>query len=226
MAEPVYLETSRKWSFAVAVEWPGWCRHAKGEGDPLAELVAVSDRYRDALALGGVRFEPPAEVEVVAVLEGNSGTEWGVPSVVPEADHRPLADAEVERHVAILRAAWQAFDNAVEGAQGHELRSGPRGGVRDLPGLVEHCLEGDQSYLSKLGAAKPKVGSDDWRDIEAAMREVAVEAFVDRAAGRAVRVPSRSKQLWPPRWYVRYVCWHTLVHAWEIEDRRLDEPPA
>jgi hypothetical protein len=222
MAEPIYLETGTRWSFASAVEWPGWCRHAKGAADPVTELVAYGPRYRDALTRGGVPFELPDEVEVVAVLEGDRGTEWGVPSVVPEADHLPLDARETERQVAILRAAWGAFDRAVAEAEGHELRTGPRGGGRGLPGLVDHCLESDVAYLSKLGARRPRVDSDDWREIEAPIRERAVEAIVDRAAGRPVREPSRTRVLWPVRWYVRYVAWHTLIHAWEIEDRRLD----
>ena len=144
MAEPIYLETGRKWSFAGAIEWPGWCRHAKGDGDPVAELVAYGARYREALALEGIDFDPPSDLEVVEELTGNSGTDWGVPSVVPDADRRPLDGTESDRQLAILRATWTAFDKAVVEAQGHALRKGPRGGGRDLPRLIEHCLESDR----------------------------------------------------------------------------------
>lgn len=220
--EPIYVETSRTWSFASAIEWPGWCRHARGDADPVAELRAYSERYGRVLALGGVAFEPAADLEIVEFLEGDSGTEWGVPSVVPAADRRPLDDAEAERQLAILQSAWQAFDGAVAAAEGHELRSGARGGGRDLPRLIDHCLGADKAYLSKLGSRRPKVDSHDWRDIEVAMRERAVEAFRHRHAGRPLPEASRTRELWPLRWYVRYVTWHTLVHAWEIEDRRID----
>lgn len=222
MSEPIYLETSPKWSYAVAVEWPGWARHAKGQADPIEALLDCGERYGAVLAAAGIPFHVPEELEVIAVLEGDYGTEWGVPSVVPEADHRPLDQAEAERQVAILRAAWQAFDTAVDATEGHELRKGPRGGGRDIPRLLAHCVKADQVYLSKLGARKPKVASDDWHQVEAAMREQAVTTFLDRAAGRPVREPSRTQELWTPRWYVRYTAWHSLVHAWEIEDRRLD----
>lgn len=222
VAEPIYVETSRKWSYALALEWPGWARHARGRADPIPELMSVAERYRDALARGGVAFEVPTELEVVAVIEGDSRTEWGVPSVVPAADERSLDSAEADRHVAILRAAWKAFDETARAAIGHELRTGPRGGGRDLSRLLDHCLEADQAYLSKLGARRPRLASDDRFEVLAAMRDVAVEAFLDRAAGRSVRDPSRARQLWLLRWYSRYVAWHTLVHAWEIEDRRLD----
>ena len=75
MAEPIYLETGRKWSFAGAIEWPGWCRHAKGDVDPIAELVAYGARYREALALEGIDLDPPSDLEVVEELTGNSGWE-------------------------------------------------------------------------------------------------------------------------------------------------------
>ena len=221
MAEPIYLETSAKWSYAVAVGWPGWARHAKGDGDPIAELTACAPRYRAALAAGGVEFEPPGQLQIVAVVEGDMGTEWGVPSIITDYDREPLTATEAERQVTILRAAWAAFDRAARAAEGHELRKGPRGGGRDLGRLLDHCLQADRVYLSKLGSRKPRVASDDWFEIEAAMRETAVEAFRARASRRPVLEPSRAQQLWPPRWYARYVSWHALVHAWELEDRRL-----
>jgi hypothetical protein len=225
MHEPVYIERGKRWSYAVALDWPGWARHAKGDGDPVAELLAVAPRYQAALAFAGLAFEPPtaaSELDVVDVLEGDSGTEWGIPSVVPAADHRALDPASTDRLAAILQATWVAFDRAVEAAQGHELRKGPRGGGRDLDALVRHCVESDLSYLTQLGSRRPKVADDDWRALEVAIRERALEAFRDRAAGRPVRDPNRVSRLWTPRFYVRYVAWHQLVHAWEIEDRRID----
>jgi hypothetical protein len=222
--EPVYVEQGKRWSYAVALDWPGWARHARGDGDPVAELVAVAPRYQAALDLSGIAFDPPGDtagLEVVEVLEGNSGTEWGVPSVVPAADERPLDPAEADRLAGILQATWLAFDHAVEASEGHELRKGPRGGGRDLDALVRHCVESDLGYLQRLGSRRPSVPDDDWRALEAAIRERALEAFHDRAAGRPLKDPNRVSKLWPPRFYVRYVAWHQLVHAWELEDRRL-----
>lgn len=225
MGEPIYIEAGTKWSYAVALEWPGWARHARGRADPVEALIDVAPRYRDALALSGFAFTPPSGVEavdVIEVVEGNSVTEWGVPSVVVEADRRPLGGAETERLAAILEAAWLKYDMTVDGAAGHELRRGPRGGGRQLDALVKHCLEADFSYLGKLGSRKPNVEGEDPRAIEAAIRVKALEAFRDRAAGRPVKDPNRVSKLWLPRFYVRYVAWHTLVHAWEIEDRLVD----
>lgn len=224
MTEAIYVETGTTWSFAGAIEWPGWCRHAKGERDPIAELLAYGDRNGAVLSAAGLTFEPSHDLEVVESLEGNKGTEWGVPSVVPAADRRPFDNAEIDRQVAILQACWSAFDRAVTAAEGHALRKGPRGGGRDLPRLIDHCVEGNKVYLSKLGSRKPRIESDDPREVEAALRERTLETLRDRAAGRSVREPSRTREPWLPRWFVRYAAWHTLIHAWEIEDRRLDEP--
>jgi hypothetical protein len=225
MREPVYIEQGKRWSYAVAVEWPGWCRHAKGDQEPIAELLAVASRYQAALAMSDIPFTAPSdegELEVIEVLEGNSGTEWGVPSRVPAADERTLDGASTERLAAILQATWSAFDRAVDAAQGHELRKGPRGGGRDLDALVRHCLESDQAYLRNLESRTPTLDDGDWKASEAAIRERALEAFHDRATGRPVRDPNRVTRLWTPGFYVRYVAWHSLVHAWEIEDRKLD----
>jgi hypothetical protein len=225
VAEPIYIERGKRWSYAVALEWPGWARHAKGDGDPVAELVGVAPRYQAALGLSGLAFDAPSDpsgVEVVEILEGNSGTEWGVPSVVPAADERPLDAAATDRLAAILQATWLAFDRAVEAAQGFELRKGPRGGGRDLDALVRHCVESDLAYLRNLGSRTPEVSEDDWKASETAIRERALEAFHDRAAGRPVRDPNRVSKLWTPRFYARYVAWHALVHTWEIEDRKVE----
>ncbi len=217
--------SGKRWSYAVALEWPGWCRLAKGDGDPVAELLAVGPRYQVALAMSDIPFHPPsgpAELEVIEVLKGNSGTEWGVPSVVQAADERPLDGASIDRLAAVLQATWLTFDRAVDAAQGLELRKGPRGGGRDLDALVRHCLESDLAYLRNLESRTPKLADGGWKASQAAIRERALEAYHDRAAGRQVRDPNRVTKVWNPRFDVRYVAWHTLVHAWEIEDRKLD----
>jgi hypothetical protein len=43
-------------------------------------------------------------------------------------------------------------------------------------------------------------------------------------AGRNGELPKegpRGGKIWPVRFYVRRAVWHTLDHAWEIEDRIL-----
>jgi len=222
MTEPAYLEIGQRWSYAGALEWPGWCRHAKGGEDAVEALVRYGPRYRDALATSKIDFEPPADasgIEIVERRDGNSGTEFGVPSVVPDADRRSLDTATVLRLSGILQACWWAFDRAASDAGGHRLRKGPKGGGRDLDATIDHLIESDVAYLSKLGARKPRLEGADRGDLLAAVRARALATVGARALGQPVAEPSRTRELWPPRFYVSHAAWHALHHAWEIEDR-------
>jgi hypothetical protein len=219
---PVYLEVTRKRTFAGAVEWPGWCRSGKTPELALEALVAYADRYADVVAHSRVGFERPGSVddlEVVERLTGNATTEFGAPGVPPRADSRPLPPAELKRQTAILEASWRAFDRAAEAARGVELTKGPRGGGRDLPKMANHVFEAEEGYVGALGSRPPRLpdASPDMRS--AALRASAVAALAARAAGKPVADPRDTKHPWLPRFYVRRSAWHALDHAWEIEDR-------
>jgi hypothetical protein len=214
MAEPlaVYLEVTRKRTFAGAIEWPGWCRAGKTEEEALTALVAYSHRYGKVMARSRLGFKPPEGVdglEVVERLKGNATTEFGAPGVPPKADDRPMSAPELRRLTTILEASWHAFDRAAEGAVGVTLSKGPRGGGRDLPKIVEHLEGAEESYLSKLGSRAPEIG----------LRTAILAALEARAKGKPVADPNKVEKLWSPRYYVRRSAWHALDHAWEIEDR-------
>jgi len=46
-----------------------------------------------------------------------------------------------------------------------------------------------------------------------------VQGLVARARGELPDFGPRGGSRWSPRFAVRYAAWHTLDHAWEIEDR-------
>lgn len=211
---PVYLEVTRKRTFAGAVEWPGWCRSGKTPDDALAALLAYAHRYRRAVAGAKLAFAPPAgidDLEVVERVKGNATTEFGAPGVAPKADDRPLDAKELKRLMTILEASWRAFDRAADRARGVTLTKGPRGGGRDVPKMTEHVAGAEQSYLSGLGSRAPAKA--------AALRETVLDTLAARAAGKPVADPNKVTKLWTPRFYVRRSAWHALDHAWEIEDR-------
>ena len=218
----VYLEIVRRRTFAGAIEWPGWCRSGRDEAEALDALVRHGPRYAAALSPAGVSFEPPAsgrDLLVVERLPGNSGTEFGAPSVPSATDDAPLDGAELDRQAAILGAAWTAFDAAAIRHAADELRKGPRGGGRDLGRIVAHVREADEAYLVQLGARPPKAGPDPADMAE--LRRVALAALRARALGLPVEGPSRASRPWAPRWYVRRAAWHAPDHAWEIGDRAI-----
>jgi len=57
--------------------------------------------------------------------------------------------------------------------------------------------------------------SDELKRTRAAIRA----ALVAGARGEIPEKGPRGGTLWTPCYYVRRVAWHTLDHAWEIEDR-------
>lgn len=160
------------------------------------------------------------QLRVSERLEGGSGTDFGVPSVIPEADRAALDAAELDGLESVLGAAWQAFDRAVEAAMGRTLRTGPRGGGRSLERIADHVHEADAAYLVQLGSAKPppRPGATPGGE-QAAVREAVRAALRARALGQPLPHPNRVRAPWPPRYHVRRAAWHALDHAWEIEDR-------
>jgi len=122
----------------------------------------------------------------------------------------------------VLNACWEAFDRAIREASGKELRTGPRGGGRDLGKIVEHVIGADQAYLRRLAWKAPKTDPGDLEEALRLTRAAILSALENAAAGNLPEQGPRGGKIWPPRYFVRRAAWHTLDHAWEIEDRRMD----
>ncbi len=223
----VYLEIGQKRTFASALDWPGWSRAGRDETAALQALCDYGPRYARVLYGATMDFQPPAEIsefKVVERLAGNATTDFGAPNIGPSSDRMPLADADLQRFVAILHACWQAFDGAVQSAVGKELRKGPRGGGRDLETIVEHVLGADVSYLSRLAW---KYERDEAASLSVELdrtRQAILAALTAATRGEIPTHGPRGGVIWTPATFVRRVAWHVLDHLWEIEDRA--EPPA
>ena len=220
----IYLEVGKKVAIAGALDWPGWCRGGRDEAAALAALVDYAPRYAEVFSQTTLAFTPPDDPGAYAVAErltGTGTTDFGVPAVAPTQDTEPFDEAERERAEAILAAIWRAFDRAVGAAEGRALRKGPRGGGRDRDAIVRHVLGADASYLrslgQKLGQGDAATLSDELERTRAAIRA----ALVAGARGEIPERGPRGGTRWTLRFYVRRVAWHTLDHAWEIEDRVL-----
>jgi len=218
----VYLEIGKKRTFAGAIEWPGWCRLGRDEDAALQALIAYGPRYARILRLARVEFQIPADASVFAVverLEGNVTTDFGAPDVAPSSDTRPIDNAELQRFQTLLAAYWQAFDMTARKASGKELRKGPRGGGRDLEGIIWHVVGADQSYLARLARKHQKSKEQDLSEELSQTRQEMLDALVATAHGQAPARGPRGGVIWTPRYFVRRVAWHVLDHLWEIEDR-------
>lgn len=204
----IYLEVGPKKVFACSLEWPGWCRVAKGEEAAIDLLVDYAPRYRPIAERAGLPFEPGDPV-VVAREPGSEMTDFGAPYAIPELDQEPIDAETARRGVALLRAAWELFDE-VAAESPEDLRKGPRGGGRDLSKVVAHVVEAERSYARKVDVRHKPYKSPADRD---AMREELAEVL-----SRPWQPPQTTG--WPPAYAVRRTAWHVIDHLWEIEDRR------
>ena len=222
----VYLEIGKKRTFAGAIDWPGWCRSGRDDTSALEALFDYGPRYRHVLHNTRLGFKTPDDVSALSVIErldGNATTDFGAPDMAPSSDTEPVNSAELQRLQRILKACWRTFDANVKAATGKALRTGPRGGGRELEGIIQHVLGSDGGYLAQLGW---KLQQGAAQDLDKQLDRTRQEIFKGLTASAQGEVPARGPRggiRWSPRYFVRRVAWHVLDHAWEIEDRLLSD---
>lgn len=221
----VYLEIGKKRTFAGALNWPGWCRSGTDKAAALQALFDYAPRYARAIESAQLAFSAPSELAALTIVErliGNAATDFGAPTVPPIADEAPVDQATLDRLQALLQAIWLTFDLAVQSASGKTMRTGPRGGGRDLDRIIQHVFEAEQAYLYRLGGKlSPQVKKAGPNQGLPALRRAIMDTLGPAARGELPCVGPRGGARWSPRFYVRYAAWHLLDHAWEIEDRIL-----
>ena len=127
-----------------------------------------------------------------------------------------MDEAELERKLTVLQACWAYFD-AVAARVSPEMRKGPRGGGRDRDQIVRHVIRNEsESFAKGVGLRVPEYGAmtpDGLTDYRAAYLE-AMRAY------RRGEVP-RTMRSWTLAFLVRHSGFHTMDHAWEMEDKDL-----
>ena len=220
----IYLEIGQKKVFAVAIDWPGWCRYDRDEKSAIKVLSDNGTRYAKVLRPTDLVFkfpETPASFNIVERVEGNSTTEYGAPDKLISGDKDPIDANELDRFSILLKANWLAFDEAVKKAEGKELRKGPRGGGRDLIGIIEHVLGAEENYLKRLGWKLVSKKDEDVNQRMDRIRNEVLQGLKETADGHLPLIGPRGGKRWPPRFFVRRLAWHVVAHAWEIEDRMI-----
>ncbi|HEX5810379.1 MAG TPA: hypothetical protein VFY25_17040 [Anaerolineales bacterium] len=101
------------------------------------------------------------------------------------------------------------------------MRTGSRGGGRQIDGIVQHLLGSEAGYLSQVGwKLKHEKTASLTEQLEQA-RQGILEALAASARGEIPAKGPRGGVRWSSRYFVRRLAWHTLDHVWEIEDRVL-----
>jgi hypothetical protein len=218
----VFVEIGEKRVFAGAVDWPGWCRSGRDEESALQALIDHGPRYAQVLYSSEIEFQVPTDASDFIVAErhdGNATTDFGAPAIMLDADREPIDRMELERFQALLLECWRTFDSAVQRTTDRELRKGPRGGGRDLKKILDHVLEADRGYLTRLAWKHKREGGKNPFEELSRTRQAILNALEAAANGDLPEKGPRGGIIWPPRYFIRRVAWHVLDHAWELEDR-------
>jgi len=211
----VALEVTPKKAFATAVDWPGWSRSGKTPELALEALSDAAPRYASVAEDAGETLPSGVDAgafDVVEEAEGGSGTAFGVPSRITDADRRPVTAKEADRLRRLVAAAWTTFDRVAASAPA-ELRKGPRGGGRDRDKMIGHVIEADDAYAREIGLRLKPTVVGDRAAIEAA-RAAVLEVIGTASDGSPI-----AGRRWTPRYAASRIAWHALDHAWEMEDR-------
>ena len=201
---------------AVAPDWPGLSRGAKTEDAAIERLLTYVPRYAQVAQLAGMdaAFPSVATADVVERFPGTGSTDfWGISFAFSDSDRQAMSSQELERELTLMRACWAFFDD-VRSRVSAEMRKGPRGGGRDRDHIVRHTFAAELDWAKKLGVRTPQ---------DAMLTDEGVNAH--RAAYcnaiRALHSQSTMARTWPLRYLIRHTAYHTLDHAWEMEDRDL-----
>jgi hypothetical protein len=201
---------------AVAPDWPGLSRGDKTEEAALERLQSYRLRYAPVARHAGLEDEYSVDspIEVVERYPGTGSTDfWGISFAFSENDHQVMSVAELERELSLLQGCWAFFDGA-RGRVSAVLRKGPRGGGWDREQLVWHTVANEMDWGTGLGLPKrPATMPGD--DALLAHREAYLNAIRDYHA------QGKMAGKWPLRYLIRHSAFHTMDHAWQMEDKDL-----
>jgi hypothetical protein len=212
-----------KRSVAFSIDWPGWSRGAKSAELALDTLESYRVRYRPVLAsIPGMarEFDAAGALEVVEDRIGTGSTDfWGISFSPCTAEQDPMDEVELERGITLLQGCWTFFDG-IAARVSPEMRKGPRGGGRDRDRIIRHTIRTEsEDFARQVGLRIPEEAAltpDGLRQ----HRETYVAAMRAYNAGEV----KRRMRSWTLPFLIRHSAFHTLDHAWEMEDKDLSAP--
>ncbi|HEX9056771.1 MAG TPA: hypothetical protein VF818_04500 [Ktedonobacterales bacterium] len=205
---------------AVAPDWPGLERGAKTGDAAIERLQSYLPRYAPVAKLAGMEAafaaitSDASTVDVVEHYPGTGSTDfWGISFAFSDIDRQDVSREALERELTLMQACWSYFDG-VRSRVSAEMRKGPRGGGRDRDRIVSHTIRTEQEWAEKVGVRTPQ---------GAMLTDESLQAHRDAYchAIRAFHTEGKMARTWPLRYLIRHTAFHTLDHAWEMEDKDL-----
>ena len=203
----------------VAPDWPGLERGAKTEEEAIERLRSYIPRYSQVAKLAALdaEFNAIKSVDVVEKYPGTGSTDfWGISFAFSSIDRQSMTGDELERELTLMQACWTFFDD-VRWRVSAEMQKGPRGGGRDRDHIVRHTLYTEQGWAKMIGAVTPDEAmlTDEGLKVHRNAYCHAIRDYhsLGKLAGKVAK--------WPLRFLIRHTAFHTMDHAWEMEDKDL-----
>jgi hypothetical protein len=201
---------------AVAPDWPGLERGATTLEAAIERILSYVPRYAAVTKLAGMEaaFADITGVDLVEQYQGTGSTDfWGISFAFSSLDQQAMSGDALERELILMRACWAFFDD-VRWRVSAEMQRGPRGGGRDRDRIVRHTFAAELDWAKKLDVRTP------W---EVMLTDEGLIAHRDAYCNAIQAFHSQGKmaRTWPLRYLVRHTAFHTLDHAWEMEDKDL-----
>lgn len=210
-----------KKAVAFAVDWPGWSRGAKTPELAIELLESYRERYRPVASTARMAdaFDAAGRLAVVENRVGTPSTDfWGISFAPSGLEDEPMGRAEIDRKIGLLRACWGFFDK-VAARVSAEMRKGPRGGGRDRDHIIRHTIRTEsEDFAKRVGLRVPEGGALTPKGLRD-YRESYVAAMREYNTGEGKRMRS-----WNLPFLIRHSAFHTMDHAWEMEDKDLTAP--
>jgi hypothetical protein len=202
---------------AVAPDWPGLERGDKTKAAAVARLEAYIPRYAHIAKLAGMEseFAAIATLDIVEEYPGPGSTDfWGISFGHSSIDKQPVSREALERELTLMQACWTFFDS-VRFRVSAEMQKGPRGGGRDRDQIVRHTVGTEMlDWAPKLGL--PSLFSENLTDEVISTHRVAYCNAI-----RTFHAEGKMARKWTLRYLIRHTAYHTMDHAWEMEDKDL-----
>lgn len=201
---------------AVAPDWPGLERGANTRQAAIDRLLLYVLRYATVTRLAGVEaaFANPTAADVVEEYPGTPSTDfWGISFAFSSIDRQAMPLKELGRHLILMQACWAFFDG-VRLRVSAEMQKGPRGGGRNRDRIVGHVFVAELDWAKKLGVRTSF-------DAMLTAEELRAHRKAYCQAIRGLHSEGKMARTWPLRYLIRHTAYHSLDHAWEMEDKDL-----
>jgi hypothetical protein len=159
-----------------------------------------------------------ASITSSAMVEQYTGTGstdyWGISFAFSSIDKQAVSKEALDRELTLMQACWTFFDD-VRARVSAEMQKGPRGGGRDRDEIVRYTFAAEMGWAKMIGVITPDGAMLTEHGLKT-HREAYCHAIRDHhAQGRSAGKISK----WPLRYLIRHTAYHTLDHAWEMEDK-------